>query len=340
VSGETAADSRQGGEPPEISIVIPLYNEEANVEACCREVTQAMERAAMSYELILVDDGSEDGTANAARAAAGCDPRVTVIELRRNFGQTAAMAAGFDHARGRVLVPMDGDLQNDPNDIPALVRRLYEPPGWDAVSGWRKHRRDSLLKRLVPSKLANLLVSFVTGVHLHDYGCSLKAYRAEVLRDVKLYGEMHRFLPALVHWVGGRVTEMPVNHRRRRAGKSKYGLDRTLRVLLDLLTVKFMMGYLTKPIYFFGKIGGLTAFMALVTLAVVLVQKIGYDFDMTGNPLLYLSVMLVVVSVQFLLMGLMMEMLTRTYHESQGRRTYAVRSIHRAGIEQQPHAAS
>ena len=261
-----------------------------------------------------------------------------MLELRRNFGQAAALEAGFDRAGADVVVPMDGDLQNDPRDIPALLRKLAEAQGCDVVSGWRKNRRDSLLRK-VPSRIANWLISAITGVRLHDYGCTLKAYRREVLSDVRLYGETHRFIPALVRWVGGRVTEMPVNHRPRTAGKSKYGLGRTFRVLLDLITVRFIMKYLTMPLYFFGKVGLLVLLMAFVVLGAVLVQKFAYGTDMTGNPLLYLSVTFLIISVQCLLMGLIMEVLTRTYHESQGRKTYAIRAIHRGGREGTPHSA-
>jgi glycosyltransferase involved in cell wall biosynthesis len=257
------------------------------------------------------------------------DPRAVVVELRRNFGQAAAMAAGFDLARAPVIVPLDGDLQNDPRDIPGLLEKLEEGPGYDVVSGWRKNRRDGLLRRL-PSVMANWLISTITGVRLHDYGCTLKAYRHEVLEDISLYGEMHRFIPALSHLVGGRVTEIAVNHRPRSAGRSKYGLGRTFRVLLDLATVKFMIKYLTKPLYFFGKLAFLLVLGAFAVLGLVIAQKVVHHTDMTGNPLLYLSITLLLIGVQFGLMGLMMEVITRTYHESQGRKTYAIRAVHRS----------
>ncbi len=310
----------------DVSIVVPMYNEQENAAACYEDVTRAMADAGLAYELIFVDDGSTDGTLESLRQAAGGDPRVRIVQLRRNFGQAAALEAGFDLARADVVVPMDGDLQNDPRDIPRLLARLEEGEGYDVVSGWRRNRQDSLRRR-IPSRIANWLISRITGVHLHDYGCMLKAYRRSVLRDVRLYGEMHRFIPAFFHWVGGKVTEEVVNHRPRTAGRSKYGLERAFRVLLDLVTVRFMMKYLTKPLYFFGKVGLLTFLAAFAVLGVVLVQKFGYGGDMTGNPLLYLSVALLLIGVQFLLMGLIMEVLTRTYHESQGRRTYAIRSI-------------
>ena len=313
---------------PDLSIVVPLYNEEQTAAECYREIVAAMAESGSDCEIIFVDDGSTDGTLPALKSAIEGDERAEVVELRRNFGQAAALEAGFDRARGDVVVPMDGDLQNDPQDIQALLAKLDERQGFDVVSGWRKNRRDSLLRR-VPSRIANWLISTITGVRLHDYGCTLKAYRRSVLSDVRLYGEMHRFIPALIHWVGGKVTEMPVSHRPRTAGRSKYGLGRTFRVLLDLITVKFIIKYLTVPLYFFGRVGSLILLMALAVLGLVVAQKLRYGTDMTGNPLLYLSVAFLLISVQVLLMGLIMEVLTRTYHESQGRKIYSVRAVHR-----------
>lgn len=319
-------------ERPEVSIVVPMYNEEENAAACHADITEAMTEAGLRYEVIFVDDGSTDGTLAALREVTAGDGRAVVVELRRNFGQAASMAAGFETARGDVVVAMDGDLQNDPSDIPALLETLERPPGYDVVSGWRKERKDGLMRR-IPSRMANALISFMTGVHLHDYGCSLKVYRREVLRDVRLYGEMHRFIPALVRWVGGRVTEIPVGHRPRTAGRSKYGLGRTFRVLLDLVTVKFMLKYLTNPLYFFGSVGLGTLAGALGVLGIVVGQKLGRGTDMTGNPLLYLSVALVLMGVQFVMMGLIMEVLTRTYYESQRRTPHRIRTVHREGAE-------
>ena len=314
---------------PDVSIVVPVYNEAENVAACHEDIRAAMEGAGLRYEVIFVDDGSSDGTLEALKEVTRRDGNVTAIELRRNFGQAPALEAGFERARADVVVPMDGDLQNDPRDIPLLLARLDEPPGCDVVSGWRRNRQDSLLRK-VPSRLANLLISTITGVRLHDYGCTLKAYRREVLQDIRLYGEMHRFIPALIRWVGGTVTEMPVNHRPRTAGRSKYGMGRIFKVLMDLTTVKFMIHYLTKPLYFFGKVGLLALVMAFAVLILVCAQKLWQGTDMSGNPLLYLSITFLIISVQVMLMGLIMEILTRTYHESQGRRPYAVRAIHRA----------
>jgi glycosyltransferase involved in cell wall biosynthesis len=314
---------------PDVSIVVPLFDEEENAPACYEDITGGLAETDLDYEILFVDDGSRDLTLDVLREAVCGDGRVTIIELRRNFGQAAAMAAGFDQARAPVVVPLDGDLQNDPRDIPRLLEKLDEPPGYDVVSGWRRHRKDGLLRR-VPSAVANWLISTITGVRLHDYGCTLKAYRREVLEDITLYGEMHRFIPALSHLVGGRVTEIVVNHRARRAGRSKYGLGRTFRVLLDLMTVKFMIKYLTKPLYFFGKLGFLLLLTSFAVLGLVVARKVVHGADMTGNPLLYLSITLLLIGVNFALMGLMMEVLTRTYYESQGRKTYAVRAVHRA----------
>lgn len=254
------------------------------------------------------------------------------MQFRRNFGQTAAMAAGFELARAAVVVPIDGDLQNDPADIAALVAKLDEPPGYDIVSGWRKKRRDKLLSRRLPSMVANWLIGVLTGVRLHDYGCTLKAYRREVLADIKLYGEMHRFIPAIANWSGARVTEMVVNHRPRTAGQTKYGLGRTFKVLLDLVTVKFMGSYLTKPIYFFGKLGLLSLAAALICLGVALYHKFGAEqLHLNRNPLTLLSGLLAIVAVQVVLMGLMTEMLIRIYHESQGKGIYVMRRVIRCG---------
>jgi glycosyltransferase involved in cell wall biosynthesis len=313
---------------PKVSIVIPLYNEETNVGPLCSEMREVMGDVDFEYELILVDDGSTDATLGEGREAIRGFERARLIELRRNYGKSAALNAGFDHAEGDMVVTMDGDCQNDPRDIPALVGKLSE--GFDVVSGWRQERKEGFI-RLIPSYLANRLIGWTTGVPLHDYGCCLKAYRAAVLKDIRLYGEMHRFIPALIRWVGGEVTELPVNDRPRVAEKSKFNsLGRTVEVLLDLATVKFMMHYLTKPLYFFGRIGLLLMFMSFTVLALLVGQKLAYGSDMTGNPLLYLSITFLIISVQVFLMGLIMEVLTRTYHESQSRKMYAVRHTYSA----------
>jgi glycosyltransferase involved in cell wall biosynthesis len=279
------------------------------------------------YEIIFVDDGSTDGSFGILKKLHASDPRVRVIRFRRNFGQTAALSAGFAYARGAVVVAMDADLQNDPADIPMLVAKLDE--GYDVVSGWRKKRQDKALTRRLPSKMANWLISRITEVNLHDFGCTLKAYRREVLTETRLYGEMHRFIPALASWSGAKVTECVVNHRPRIAGKAKYGLERTLKVMLDLITIKFLGSFSTKPIYVFGGLGALSALAGLLTGLTVLYQKCisGSQPSMNRNPLLTLTAVLITTTVQFILMGLLAELLVRTYHESQNRPTYVIKEL-------------
>ena len=311
-----------------ISIVVPLFNEIENVAELVEEVKTAMDRANLAFELILVDDGSTDGTVEKTHELRKSRPYLTIIEFRRNFGQTAAMAAGFDHARGEIVIPLDGDLQNDPNDIPRLIAKLNE--GYDVVSGWRKHRKDKFVTRKIPSWLANRLIGKITGVALHDYGCTLKAYRREVIDQLRLYGEMHRFLPAMASWSGARVTEMAVNHRPRTRGQTKYGLNRTFKVILDLITIKFLGSFSTKPLHIFGGVGILTMLAAVILGCFVLYQKLSPEhLPFNRNALFMLSAGLVMMSVQFLLMGLLAEMLSRTYHESQNKPTYTIRRITR-----------
>jgi len=313
--------------PPELSIVVPLYNEEDSVELLHEELSRALLALQRPYEVIYVDDGSSDGSWLRLRQAVKADPHVRVLRFRRNFGQTAALQAGIEHSRGRILVFMDGDLQNDPADIGRLLERVDQ--GYDVVSGWRRHRQDGLLLRKLPSWIANHLISWVTGVHLNDYGCTLKAYRREVLDDVKLYGEMHRFIPAYASWNGAAITELAVNHRPRQFGRSKYGIWRTLRVLLDLLTVKLLGSYSTKPIYFFGSVGGVLWVLAFLAAAEVLWEKL---FSPThaqahNNPVLLLAVFLGLLGVQSIMLGLLAELTIRTNHESRGKPTYVVRQI-------------
>jgi glycosyltransferase involved in cell wall biosynthesis len=310
---------------PDLSIVIPVFNEAPNLESLCREFTETLERFGRPYELILIDDGSTDESFTVLRQCQLRDPRIRVIQFRRNFGQTAAFAAGFAEARGRLIVTADADLQNDPRDIPAMVARLDE--GYDIVCGWRKDRKDPWLNRRLPSGLANRLISWVTGVHLHDYGCSLKVFRADVVKPLRLYGEMHRFLPALASEMGVRIFEMPVNHRPRTAGKSKYGISRTLRVCLDLITVKFLLSYSTRPLRIFGTIGGVLGIVGFGILAQLAWLQIVDDIDIGGQTRLHLGVLLVIMGVQFVVLGLLAEMLARTYHESQHKPTYAIRQI-------------
>ena len=310
---------------PDLSVVIPLYNEEPNVAELHRELTAALHAWGRSYELLFVDDGSRDGTFAALKALQAGDPRMRVIALRRNFGQTAAFAAGFAHARGRMIATSDGDLQNDPRDLPMMVDLLDD--GHDIVCGWRRKRRDPWLTRRVPSNLANWLISRTTGVRLHDYGCSLKVFRGEVVRSLRLYGEMHRFIPAIASEQGVRIAEVEVNHRPRRFGASKYGLSRTMRVVLDLFTVKFLLSYSTQPIQIFGPPGllmgaaglGITAYLGYVRLFAG--QAIG------DRPLLLLGILLIFAGMQFLTLGLLAELQARTYHESQDKPIYTVREI-------------
>lgn len=315
----------------DISVVIPLLNEEENVEHVYSELASVMDETPHRCEFIFIDDGSKDRTWDRLTEAAGGDARCTLICLTRRFGQTAALAAGFSHARGKVIVPMDGDLQNDPRDIVRVVAKLDEPPGFDVVSGWRKNRQDKLWSRRMPSVLANKMIRWVTGVPLNDLGCSLKAYRREVLEDVSLYGEMHRFLPIITKWRGARITELEVNHRARVHGQTKYDLRRTIKVMLDLITVKFLGDYLTKPIYFFGKAALLSTFGSGVSLGIAIFQKFGYltstEINLNRNVLVLFSVMLFLMTVLFLMMGVISELLVRIYHESQGRKIFKVRQL-------------
>jgi glycosyltransferase involved in cell wall biosynthesis len=310
-------------EAPEVSVFLPVYNEEPNLRPLHAKLDEALKSLGRSAEIVYVDDGSSDGSLKVLRDIASTDSRVRVVALRRNYGQTAAMAAGIDAASGEVLIPMDADLQNDPADIQRLLEKLDE--GYDVVSGWRKNRKDKMVTRKIPSMVANRLISWIGGVPLHDYGCSLKAYRRESLQDVRLYGEMHRFIPIYASWAGARVTEIPVEHHARTMGKSKYGLSRTLKVVFDLMTIKFMASYQTKPIYVFGSFGMLAFAMSLLAGFYAVFLKIIHKADFVQTPLPVLTIVMFAVGVQFLLMGLLAEMLVRTYHESQAKAIYAVR---------------
>jgi len=308
---------------PEVSVFLPVYNEEPNLRPLHAKLDAALRALGRSAEIVYVDDGSTDDSLKILREIAAMDRRVRVVALRRNYGQTAAMAAGIDAARGKVLIPMDADLQNDPADIQRLLDKLDE--GYDVVSGWRKNRKDKMVTRKIPSMIANRLISWIGGVPLHDYGCSLKAYRRESLQDVRLYGEMHRFIPIYAAWAGARVTEIPVEHHARTMGKSKYGLSRTLKVVFDLMTIKFMASYQTKPIYVFGSFGMLAFAISLLGGLYAVFLKIIHKADFVQTPLPILTIVMFAVGVQFLLMGLLAEMLVRTYHESQAKAIYAVR---------------
>jgi glycosyltransferase involved in cell wall biosynthesis len=312
---------------PKLSLFLPVYNEEENLPRLNERIFEAMERLGHGFEVIYVDDGSADRSLELLKEFAAKDRRVRVIAFRRNYGQTAAMAAGISAARGDVLIPMDADLQNDPADVEWLLAKLDE--GYDVVSGWRKDRKDALLTRTLPSRLASGLISKISGVELHDYGCSLKAYRREVLKDVQLYGEMHRFIPIYASWAGARVTEIPVTHYPRVAGKSKYGLSRTIKVVFDLVTIKFMASYMTKPLYAFGWAGMLAfAISFFSALIAVLMKYIGWPHRATfiQTPLPVLAMVMLVLGIQLFLMGLIAEIVVRTYHESQGKPIYTVKT--------------
>jgi glycosyltransferase involved in cell wall biosynthesis len=310
---------------PDLSIVVPIYNEEENVDDLIAAITAAMQDYTDSYEVVLVDDGSTDRSFEILKRHTVTNPKIRVIRFGINYGQTAAISAGFHHARGRILVTMDADLQNDPTDIPMLIEKMQED--WDVVSGWRKDRFDKFLTRRLPSMMANHLISYITGLKLKDYGCTLKAYRSDVAKRIELYGEMHRFIPALARWGGANVSEVVVKHHPRKKGISKYGISRTLRVLLDLFVVKFLMTYSTQPIQIFGGLGLLIFFLSVILLGIVVVLRIFANVDMSGNPLLYVSLNGFVMSVVFLFMGLQTEMQVRTYHESQRKPIYVVKEI-------------
>ena len=309
----------------DISIVIPVYNEEGNLGELHRRISTVLEGLGRSYEIVFIDDGSVDSSFEVLRKIASGDNAVRVIKFRRNFGQTAAFAAGFKYARGGTIITMDADLQNAPEDIPKLLAKIDE--GWDVVSGWRKNRKDKFLTRILPSVLANKLISRITGVRLHDYGCTIKAYRGEIAKNIELYGQMHRFIPALARWVGASVTEIVVAHHPRKHGRSKYGLFRTVNVILDLITVKFLMSYSTRPIQIFGLVGFGSGVIGLVMFLYALYERQVYLIPMGNRPMFFLSVLLFIVGVQFISMGLLSELQVRTYHESQNKPVYSVKEI-------------
>jgi glycosyltransferase involved in cell wall biosynthesis len=313
----------------ELSIVIPVFNEEENIAPLVQEIDRTLAPSQKRYEVVIVDDGSRDGTFAALRRLFSPNGRIKVIQLKRNFGQTAALAAGLDHASGEVVVLMDGDGQNDPADIPLLMTKIAE--GNDLVAGWRHDRKDPFFSRRLPSMIANRLISWTTQVKLHDYGCTLKAMRKDLAKSLRLYGEMHRFIPAIAYERGAQIAEVKVNHRPRLRGASKYGITRTLRVVLDLLTVKFLISYSTRPAHVFGPIGVICEAAGIVFALYLTVQKFAYDMDIGGRPLLLLSILLMFIGVQFITMGLLGEMLARTYHESQNRPVYVVGEILEVG---------
>ena len=310
---------------PELSIVIPVHNESPNIKELYDELTQVLGQYGRSYELLIVDDGSTDDTFEQLAALQARDPRLRVIRFRRNFGQTAAFAAGFAHARGRLVVTSDGDLQNDPRDIPAMVSRIEQ--GNDIVCGWRKDRKDTFFNRRLPSVIANKLISWSTGVDLHDYGCSLKVFRAEVVKPLRLYGEMHRFLPAIASQIGVKIDEIVVNHRPRKAGVTKYGIGRTIRVILDLATVKFLLSYSTRPLQIFGLLGLITGGLGVAITAYLGYIRLFTTQGIGDRPLLLLGVMLIFIGIQLVTFGLLAEVMARTYYESQDKPTYVIREV-------------
>jgi glycosyltransferase involved in cell wall biosynthesis len=312
--------------PTKLSLVIPVFNEEETLLSLDEAVHQALLEYENSWEVIYIDDGSQDGSLKILAELVEADnEHVRVVSFRRNFGQTAAIAAGIDHARGEIIVTLDADLQNDPADIPMMVAKLNE--GYDVVSGYRKDRKDTFITRTIPSHVANWLISRVTGVHLHDYGCTLKAYRREVLQNIRLYGEMHRFIPVYAHAYGARITEVQVRHHSRKFGKTKYGLERTLKVILDLFTVKFLLSYSAKPIYLFGGAGAILILLSGLVFFYLLVRRVFFSISVLASPLFQMSTMVFILGFQSILMGLIAELLVRTYHESQKKPTYTVLKV-------------
>lgn len=309
----------------DVSVVVPVFNEAGNIKPLYRRLRAAMENAGYTWEVIFVDDGSSDGTFKLLQEVHRHDDHIRVVRLRRNYGQTAALSAGFDAARGTTIVSLDGDLQNDPQDIARLVEKLGE--GYDAVSGWRVNRQESFWVRRLPSRAANWLISLTIGLRLHDYGCTLKAYRAELVKELRLYGEMHRFIPALMWGNGARITELSVQHRPRLHGSSKYGISRTVRVLLDLITVKFYLTSLNKPLRFFGVIGLFTSTVGMATCLYLTSLRLFWGYPLADRPILLLAILLVVIGVQFLCVGILAEIQIRTYHESSPKPAYAIREV-------------
>lgn len=317
------ADTERGHGLKVISVVIPIFNEERNIAPLYRGLKAVLEGMEAEYEVIFIDDGSDDASSEVLQGLAKNDKRAKVIQFRKNFGQTAAIAAGVEHARGEVIVAMDGDGQNDPKDIPRLLDKLEQ--GYDVASGWRSNRKDPFLNKKFPSAVANRLISWLTGVKLHDYGCTLKAYRREILKDVRLYGEMHRFIPAYASWVGARITELKVAHHPRKHGKSKYGLSRTTSIILDLITILFLQRYSTKPIRLFGGAGMLLLVLGGLTGLFVLVRRLVWG-GVWISPMILISFLFITMGVMFILLGLIAEIIIRTYHESQAKPIYAIKS--------------
>lgn len=312
-----------------ISVVIPIYNEEENVTLLYDELSEVMKSLARAYEIIFVDDGSTDSTLTKLKSIRASDECIGIVQFRKNFGQTAAMSAGFNYASGDVIITMDGDLQNDPNDIPQFIEKIEE--GFDVVTGWRHDRKDAFISRRLPSIIANKIISWTTGVSLHDYGCTLKAFRKEVIKNIHLYGEMHRFIPAIASGMGISFTELKVNHRARQFGASKYGISRTIRVVLDLITVKFLLSYATRPIQIFGLLGVVSGSVGFIIALIMTIQRQFFDVPMADRPLLLLAILLIFIGVQFVSIGLIAELQARTYHETQRKPVYYVKELY--GLE-------
>ncbi|MBP1768487.1 MAG: arnC 2 [Candidatus Aminicenantes bacterium] len=326
------------GRDPEISVVLPVFNEADNLKELQRELASALEKTGRSFEVILIDDGSTDASWEVLRGLQKKDGRFKLIRLRRNFGQTAALSAGFDRAKGDIIISLDADLQNDPNDIPLFIQKIEE--GYDIVSGWRKSRKDKFLTRRVPSIIANRLISGLTGVRLHDFGCTLKAFRSEVIKNVKLYGELHRFIPAIASQLGVEIAEVEVNHRPRTHGKSKYSIFRFTKVILDMLTVKFLLSYSTRPLQIFGLLG-LGSFVAGLVISIWLsVQRLFFGQSLANRPLLLLGAILIIIGFQFIMLGLLAEIMVRAYHESSGKTIYVVREVIDSEAESEPPTTS
>jgi len=309
----------------DISVVVPVYNEEDSLPLLYERLKAVMNTLNNSYELIFIDDGSTDKSWEVLSHLRKRDEHLKIIRFTRNFGQTAAMAAGFAQAEGEIVIAMDADLQNDPADIPEFLSKIKE--GYDLVSGWRKNRQDDTIKRKIPSKIANWLIGKITGVKIHDYGCSLKAYRSWVIKNISLYGEMHRFIPALAAFIGAKITEIPVRHHPRQFGKTKYGLSRTFKVILDLITVKFLLSYSTKPLHFFGLPGVISTLIGLGICLYLTCLKFFYHVHLAGRPLLLLGILLIFIGIQFISLGLIAELIIRTYHETQKKPIYVIREI-------------
>jgi glycosyltransferase involved in cell wall biosynthesis len=313
------------GKKTDLSIVIPVYNEEDSIDRLYENLDSVLPGLGIDYEVILVDDGSTDGTYDRLKEAHEKDRKFRVIRFRRNFGQTAAMSAGFHYSSGKVIITLDADLQNDPADIPAMLKKLDE--GYDIVSGWRKDRKDKAVTRRLPSIMANKLISRLTGVRLHDYGCTLKAYRKEIIDNIDLYGEMHRYIPAVASRIGARVAEIPVTHHSRKFGRSKYGISRTIRVVLDIITIKFLLSYSQGPIQIFGLLGLFSGTVGIIITAYLIVMRLFFDQSLSDRPLFILSIFMIFVGIQLITMGLLAEINMRIYHEAQGKATYVIRDI-------------